>query len=88
MIVESVEKFTKANMVLPTIIRRNKKHVENSGTASEDYLTRQIVTNSNLLELVLNAAEKIQKQGYCQANIKNEITVICYLYNCNRKGHG
>ena len=38
--------------------------VEKSDTASEDYLTRQIVANSKFLELVLKAAEKIQKQGY------------------------
>ena len=38
--------------------------VEKSDTASEYYLTRQIVANSKFLELVLKAAEKIQKQGY------------------------
>ena len=38
--------------------------VEKSDTASGDYLTRQIVANSKFLELVMKAAEKIQKQGY------------------------
>ena len=51
LIVKSVEKFTNTD-------------VEKSDTASEDYLTRQIVANSKFLELVMKGAEKIQKQGY------------------------
>ena len=51
LIVKSVEKFTNTD-------------VEKRDTASEDYLTRQIVANSKFLELVMKAAEKIQKQGY------------------------
>ena len=45
------------------------------GTASEDCLTRQIVTNSKLLKLVIKAARKIQK-GYYPANLKDEITLF------------
>ena len=51
LIVKSVEKFTNTD-------------VEKSDTASEDYLTRQIVANSKFLELVMKAEKKIQKQGY------------------------
>ena len=40
------------------------------GTASEDYFTRQIAANSKLLELVIKAAEKIQKQVHYPANLK------------------
>ena len=53
-----------------------KKHVGRSGTAREDYPTHQIAINSKLLDLVIKGAEKIQKQGYYPANLKDEITVF------------
>ena len=53
-----------------------KKHNKKGGTAGEDYLTGQIVTNFKLLELVIRAAEKIQKQGYYSTNLKDELTVF------------
>ena len=76
---QSEEKFIKAKEVLLTIIRRS---MLKSGTGSEDYITHQIVTNSKLLELVIKAAQKIQKQGYYPANLKDKITI---LYDYNKK---
>ena len=64
--------------------RHQKKYFGKCGTANEDYLTRQIFTNSKLPELVIKDAEKIKKQGHYPANLKDEILV----YNCIRKKHG
>ena len=51
-------------------------YVKKCGTATEDYLACQMVTNSKLLALMIRAAEKIQKQSYCPTNLKDEITVF------------
>ena len=71
-----------------------KKHVEKSGTANKDYFTGKIVANSKLLELLIKAAEKIQKQDYYPANLKDEIhvfsttvtekTLLIYTLTCPR----
>ena len=68
LILESVETFTKARKVLPTIIRRNT--LKKVGTASEDYLTRQIVTTPKLLELVINGSEKNSETRLLSSQLK------------------
>ena len=64
-----------------------KKHVEKSGRAREDYVKRQIVTNSKLLELVIKGTDKIQKQGYYPANLKDEVTVFSTTVKEKNKVH-
>ena len=53
-----------------------KKHNKKGGTAREDYLTGQIVINFKRLELVIRAAEKIQKQGYYSTNLKDDSFIV------------